>query len=325
VLVGAAAMALGGCSKGPDGPVSRSRPGERATAPASRPAPRIIVDEQARSVSVPAHAVKQGTYAELKGAIEYVLVAAGGKEYESLFVTEHSPREIHDALARVGLARGTPGDGESPPKGKPLRIAVEYVRDGKPLRRPIDAFVAGMKTHRPLDAVDWPYVGSADATNPADGKTVLQASLTRSVIGLHYSDASVLVQNPRPEAREENVYRANARALPGPSVPVRVVFRRVMPPIAPGTRRTHVFVSGRVQGVGFRAYAQRQARMLKLAGFVRNGPDGRVEAIAEGPSESVEKFLDRLRQGPRAARVENVSGRDVPPEGDAGAFEIRYE
>ena len=103
VLAGAAAMALAGCSKSPDGPPSRSRPAERASAPAPKPEPQILVDEKARSVSVPARAVKQGTYAELKGAVEYVLVASGGTEYESLFVTKHSPREIHDALARTGL------------------------------------------------------------------------------------------------------------------------------------------------------------------------------------------------------------------------------
>ena len=69
-------------------------------------------------------------------------------------------------------------------------------------------------------------------------------------------------------------------------------------------RRTRVVVSGRVQGVWFRESTRRRAEELGLAGWVRNLPDGRVEALFEGPGASVERALGFLREGgPPLARV----------------------
>jgi acylphosphatase len=72
-------------------------------------------------------------------------------------------------------------------------------------------------------------------------------------------------------------------------------------------------VSGRVQGVGFRFFAADAARRENLAGSVRNLEDGRVEAIAEGESESVVRFERALRQGPSQARIERVQVDDIEP------------
>lgn len=72
-------------------------------------------------------------------------------------------------------------------------------------------------------------------------------------------------------------------------------------------------VSGRVQGVGFRFFAADAARREGLSGSVRNLADGRVEAIAEGESESVVRFERALRQGPSRARIEYVQVEDVDP------------
>jgi acylphosphatase len=72
-------------------------------------------------------------------------------------------------------------------------------------------------------------------------------------------------------------------------------------------------LSGRVQGVGFRYFAADAARREGLVGSVRNLEDGRVEAIAEGESESVVRFERALRQGPSRARVEAVQVEDVEP------------
>lgn len=72
-------------------------------------------------------------------------------------------------------------------------------------------------------------------------------------------------------------------------------------------------ISGRVQGVGFRFFAADAARREGLSGSVRNLDDGRVEAIAEGESESVVRFERTLRQGPSRARVEHVQVEDVEP------------
>jgi len=68
-----------------------------------------------------------------------------------------------------------------------------------------------------------------------------------------------------------------------------------------------VVVSGRVQGVGFRAWAARQGTELGVAGRVWNRPDGGVEAEAAGPRVALERFVEVMRQGPRMARVEHVA------------------
>ena len=68
----------------------------------------------------------------------------------------------------------------------------------------------------------------------------------------------------------------------------------------------HVTVTGRVQGVFFRAWAREQAAALGLTGWVRNCPDGRVDAHIEGEETSVEQMIERLHRGPRSAKVEDV-------------------
>jgi acylphosphatase len=65
-------------------------------------------------------------------------------------------------------------------------------------------------------------------------------------------------------------------------------------------------VRGRVQGVGFRWFVEREAHLLGLAGWVRNNSDGRVEVLAQGTPEQLSRLRVRLQQGPRAARVDDV-------------------
>jgi len=86
--------------------------------------------------------------------------------------------------------------------------------------------------------------------------------------------------------------------------------------------RSHVVVSGRVQGVFFRDTCQRLARERGVAGWVRNLPDGRVEAVFEGPAGAVGHLVDWTRHGPRHARVDQVDVKAEPPEG-LGSFAIR--
>lgn len=82
------------------------------------------------------------------------------------------------------------------------------------------------------------------------------------------------------------------------------------------------FVSGEVQGVGFRYFAQRTAARHQVVGYVRNLPDGRVEALAEGPAENVEAFKHDLATGPLFARVENIEEINVEPTGTYSQFRI---
>lgn len=71
-------------------------------------------------------------------------------------------------------------------------------------------------------------------------------------------------------------------------------------------KRVHVYISGRVQGVFFRATTHRAATGFQLTGWVRNMSDGRVEAVFEGNNENVDKILEWCHTGPPAARVEKV-------------------
>jgi acylphosphatase len=80
--------------------------------------------------------------------------------------------------------------------------------------------------------------------------------------------------------------------------------------------RAHVLISGRVQGVFFRAETRNRARMLGLAGWVRNNADGRVEAAFEGDRDKVESMLAWCRRGPAHAAVEHVEVDWEDPCGD---------
>lgn len=87
-------------------------------------------------------------------------------------------------------------------------------------------------------------------------------------------------------------------------------------------RRSHVFITGKVQGVGYRFSTQDVAQVFGLAGWVRNLPDGRVEAVFEGDRVAVEKMIAWCRKGPPNAVVEKVTVTDEELEGLSG-FEIR--
>lgn len=81
-------------------------------------------------------------------------------------------------------------------------------------------------------------------------------------------------------------------------------------------------IRGEVQGVGYRFFAQRAAARHQVGGYVRNLRDGRVEALAEGESSSVESFKHDLATGPAFAMVENVEEINVEPTGEYSSFRI---
>ena len=85
----------------------------------------------------------------------------------------------------------------------------------------------------------------------------------------------------------------------------------------------HVSVTGRVQGVFFRAWMHDQAVGLGVTGWVRNCPDGRVDSHIEGEEAAVRKLIDRLHEGPPSAKVEDVHVWDVEL-GDFEDFEVRH-
>ena len=83
----------------------------------------------------------------------------------------------------------------------------------------------------------------------------------------------------------------------------------------------HLRIRGRVQGVGFRMFVEREARERALNGWVRNRRDGSVEAVVQGPADAVEALIARVRTGPPSARVTDV--QVGPAEGAYDRFEVR--
>lgn len=81
-------------------------------------------------------------------------------------------------------------------------------------------------------------------------------------------------------------------------------------------------IAGEVQGVGYRFFAQRAAARHQVVGYVRNLPDGRVEALAEGAMQDVEAFRDDLATGPAFSRVLNVEEINLEPTGNYALFRI---
>ncbi len=88
--------------------------------------------------------------------------------------------------------------------------------------------------------------------------------------------------------------------------------------------RVHIYVSGRVQGVFYRSNTRKKALELGLTGWVRNLPDGRVEIVAEGEREKLERLIEWCRRGPPLARVEDLEIRWEEPRGEFDSFTIRW-
>ena len=96
-----------------------------------------------------------------------------------------------------------------------------------------------------------------------------------------------------------------------------------MPPAQTKSLARRFLVRGRVQGVGFRWFVEREAHMLQIAGWVRNNPDGTVEVLAQGTREQLAGLHSRLREGPRAARVDDVEVSDAEPTPGITSFQNR--
>jgi acylphosphatase len=91
-----------------------------------------------------------------------------------------------------------------------------------------------------------------------------------------------------------------------------------------GLARLHANIYGRVQGVNFRSYTQREAAALDITGWVANRADGSVEIVAEGDRAALQKLVCFLHQGPPAARVERIQAGWDEATGEFERFRIRY-
>jgi len=83
--------------------------------------------------------------------------------------------------------------------------------------------------------------------------------------------------------------------------------------------KAHIFISGFVQGVGFRNFVRRNAKRLELVGYVQNLPDGKVEAVFEGPDKKVGEMVNICRKGPFLSSVKNL---ELFEEDETGEFEL---
>jgi acylphosphatase len=91
----------------------------------------------------------------------------------------------------------------------------------------------------------------------------------------------------------------------------------------PASQARRYLVRGRVQGVGFRWFVEREAHILKITGWVRNNPDASVEVLAIGTRDQLSGLRSRLQEGPRAARVDAVEEFDAEPVAGLTSFQVR--
>lgn len=87
--------------------------------------------------------------------------------------------------------------------------------------------------------------------------------------------------------------------------------------------RRHIWIAGKVQGVWYRESTRREAEQRGVVGWVRNLPDGRVEAVFEGPAAAVRELVAWCRRGPPGARVESLVERSEPVRGETGFSVLR--
>jgi acylphosphatase len=267
---------------------------------------KVFADQ--KRIEVEGEASKElGRYEQLKGAIEYLACAEGGKTYESILVLHCEPSEFYEGLIKIGLRPGAPAtyDDESgkhiPPKGDKVNIFVEWKDSkGKIVRLRAEDLIYNKKTRKTMQHVDWVFAGSRFMEDPETEEQVLQAQLTKSIVSTHHGDQTVILQNPLLEALDESIYTVNQKLAPKPGTKVKIIID--------GSQlvQVYVLISGEVQGVEFRDFTKQTADQMNVCGYVKNLPDGRVEAVLEGQEDDVSKVLEKLRVGPQSAKVTDV-------------------
>lgn len=88
--------------------------------------------------------------------------------------------------------------------------------------------------------------------------------------------------------------------------------------------KKHIFISGRVQGVGFRHFTRKNAEALGVTGWVKNLPDGRVEAVFQGNEEQVEQLIQRCKKGPVASYVKDINTEKDSGDEDYDDFSVEF-
>ena len=314
----------------------------------------IKVMEDSKRIEIDAEiSTELDRYADtLGGAMEYVAVSSNGKQYESIVVLKCSPGEIYDALIKLGVKKGTPAtfdENDKPvmPTGGPVRLYLEWKdKSGKTITIRPEDMVYNINTKKRMRHVGWLFTGSVMGYfDPESDDEALQASISGNIVSLHHSDQSVLLQNPLKAGSAAKIpYRLRSKILEerikqktesgAPKAEIDKVKKELAALPKAGTAvkfiidannpltQIHVFISGKVQGVGFRDFTMRNAQRLGLKGFVKNLRDGRVELVAEGDKFALDDLLKKVKRGPRTARVENIKVEDRKFSGEYKKFEV---
>lgn len=283
---------------------------------------KVLPDQKRIEVSGEASR-ELGRYEQLKGAIEYLACAEGGKTYESIIILHCKPTEFYEALIEIGLKPGSPAYYDDSakhvlPEGDKVRIFVEWEDpEGKLARFRAEDLIYNKKTGKHMEHVNWIFAGSQFMEDPATEEQVLQAELTGSIVSTHHGDQTVILQNPLLEAVDESLYSVNSKLAPEAGTQVKFIVDGS--PLV----QLYVLISGKVQGVGFRYFTKQTADQMNVYGYVKNLPNGKVEAVLEGPEADVSKVLEKLRVGPGAANVTDVKTEKREFTGKYKDFEIR--
>jgi acylphosphatase len=288
----------------------------------------------------------------LGGAMEYVAVSKGGKEYESIIVLDCKPADIYNALIKLGVEKGTPAsfdenDKAIMPTGGPVRLFMKWKdKSGKTISLRPEDMIYNINAMQRMKYAHWPFVGSVMGYfDPESDDEVLQASVTNNIISLHHGDQSVIIQNPMKAGSAAKIpYRLRTRILEeqieerkSKGAPEAVIERlskqlASMPPAGTKVKliidadnspaQIQVLVSGDVQGVGFRDFTMRNAKRLGLKGYAKNLENGKVEIVAEGPKFDLDKLIARVKRGPRTATVKGVEVENLKFTGKYKEFEV---
>lgn len=290
----------------------------------------------------------------LGGAMEYIAVSKGGKEYESIIVLDCEPVEIYDALLKLGVEKGTSAsfdenDNAILPTGGPVRLFMEWKNEaGKTIKLRPEDMVYNINAKKRMQYLDWKFTGSVMGYfDPESDDEVLQASVSKNVISLHHGDQSVLLQNPMKAGSAAKIpYRLRSQILEArlrekkeqgaPEGEIKKIEKNLSIMPKAGTKvklildannpmtQIHVFISGKVQGVGFRNFTAKNAERLGLKGYVKNLDDGRVELLAEGSKFALDDLLKKVRRGPRTAEVKDVKVENGKFSGKYEKFEVTF-
>jgi acylphosphatase len=267
---------------------------------------------------------EMGQYAQLRGAIEYLACAEGGKSYESMLVLICRPTEFYEALKKIGLKPGAAAyDDESgkhvPPEGDKVRLFVEWKDPkGETMRFRAEDLIYNRKTEKAMQHVEWVFAGSRFMEDPATEEQVLQAELTGSIVSTHHGDQTVILQNPLAEALDESIYSVDQKIAPKPGAKIKLIVDGS--PLV----QVYVLISGEVQGVTFRDFTKRTADEMNVCGYVKNLPNGKVEAVLEGSEADVNKMLEKMSVGPEYAEVSDVKTEKRKFTGEYSDFQIRF-